>query len=142
MASITVAPRNAERNIEVVAHIPSKNPTDGTVLQTSEQWIVGKHLYVSTIADRVYSWDISDPANPKALDSMKVDARLVNDISTTPDEKVGVFTREGASNRKNGIVFFDASDPCASESAVGIHRDRYRRRPQRVHQFALRVHHR
>ena len=111
VASITVAPRNAERNIEVVAHIPSKNPTDGAVLQTSEQWIVGKHLYVSTIADRVYSYDISDPANPKALDSMKVDARLVNDISTTPDEKVGVFTREGASNRKNGIVFFDASDP-------------------------------
>jgi plastocyanin len=111
VASITVAPRNAERAIEVVAHIPSKNPTDGAVLQTSEQWIVGQHLYVSTIADRVYSWDISDPANPKALDSMKVDARLVNDISTTPDEKVGVFTREGASNRKNGIVFFDPSDP-------------------------------
>ena len=111
VASITVAPRNAERALEVVAHIPSKNPTDGGVLQTSEEWIVGHHLYVSTIADRVYSYDISDPANPKALDSMKVDARLINDVSTTPDEKVGVFTREGASNRKNGIVFFDASDP-------------------------------
>ena len=111
VASITVTSRNAERAIEVVAHIPTKNPGDGASLQTSEQWIVGHHLYVSTIADRVYSWDISDPANPKSLDSMKVDARLVNDISTTPDEKVGVFTREGASNRKNGIVFFDASDP-------------------------------
>jgi hypothetical protein len=111
VASITVAPRNAERALEVVAHIPSKSPTDGSVLQTSEEWIVGHHLYVSTIADRVYSYDISDPANPKALDSMKVDARLINDVSTTPDEKVGVFTREGASNRKNGIVFFDASDP-------------------------------
>ena len=109
-AAITVAPRNAERAIEVVAHIPSKNP-EGAVLQTSEQWIVGNHLYVATIADRVYSWDISNPEFPKALDSMKVDARLVNDISTTPDEKVGVFTREEASNRKNGIVFFDASDP-------------------------------
>jgi hypothetical protein len=111
VASITAAPRNAERALEVVAHIPSKNPTDGGVLQTSEEWIVGHHLYVSTIADRVYSYDVSDPANPKALDSMKVDARLINDVSTTPDEKVGVFTREGASNRKNGIVFFDASDP-------------------------------
>ena len=36
---------------------------------------------------------------------------MYNDVSTTPDGKVGVFTREGASNRKNGIVFFDASDP-------------------------------
>ena len=111
VASVTVAPRNAEHALEVVAHIPSKNPSDGSVLQTSEEWIIGHHLYVSTIADRVYSYDISDPANPKALDSMKVDARLINDVSTTPDEKVGVFTREGASNRKNGIVFFDASDP-------------------------------
>ena len=110
-AAITVAPRNAERAIEVVAHVPSKNPADGKALQTSEQWIVGNHLYVSTIADRVYAWDISDPANPKALDSIKVDARLVNDVSTTPDGKIGVFTREEASNRKNGIVFFDASDP-------------------------------
>ncbi len=110
-AAITVAPRNVERAIEVVAHVPSKNPTDGKALQTSEQWIVGNHLYVSTIADRVYAWDISDPANPKALDSIKVDARLVNDVSTTPDGKIGVFTREEASNRKNGIVFFDASDP-------------------------------
>ncbi len=75
VASVTVAPRNAERALEVVAHIPSKNPADGRVLQTSEEWIVGHHLYVSTIADRVYSYDISDPANPKALDSMKVDAR-------------------------------------------------------------------
>ena len=64
-AAITVAPRNVERAIEVVAHVPSKNPTDGKALQTSEQWIVGNHLYVSTIADRVYAWDISDPANPK-----------------------------------------------------------------------------
>ena len=42
---------------------------------------------------------------------MKVDTRLINDVSTTPDGKVGVLTREGASNRKNGIVLFDASDP-------------------------------
>jgi hypothetical protein len=40
-----------------------------------------------------------------------VDARLVNDVSTTPDGKIGVLSREGASNRKNGLVFFDASDP-------------------------------
>jgi hypothetical protein len=40
-----------------------------------------------------------------------VDARTVNDVSTTADHKIGVLTREGASSRKNGIVFFDASDP-------------------------------
>jgi len=109
-ASITVAPRNAERELDVVAHIPLKAP-DGSVIQTTEEWIMGNHLYVSTLADKIFDYDISDPSKPKELDSLKADARLINDISTTPDEKVGVFTREGASTRKNGIVLFDPSDP-------------------------------
>jgi plastocyanin len=109
-ASITVAPRNVERELDVVAHIPLKAP-DGSVIQTTEEWIMGNHLYVSTLADRIFDYDISDPSKPKELDSLKADARLINDISTTPDEKVGVFTREGASTRKNGIVLFDPSDP-------------------------------
>jgi hypothetical protein len=110
VASISVAPRNAEREIEVVAHIPTKDDK-GEPIQSAEEWIIGNHLYYSTISDKLYVYDISDPAKPKLLDSMKADARLINDLSTTPDEKIGVFTREGASNRKNGIVFFDPTDP-------------------------------
>ncbi len=108
--SIEVAPRNAQRELEYVAHIPLKDP-DGKVIQTAEEWVIGNTLYVSTISDRIYSFDVSDPKNPKPLDSMKVDTRLINDVSTTADGKVGVLTREGASNRKNGIVLFDSSDP-------------------------------
>jgi len=109
-ASIVVAPRNVQRGLEVVAHIPTKD-AEGKVVQTTEEWVVGNHLYVATMGDRLYAYDISDAAHPKALDSLKADARLYNDVSTTPDEKVGVFTREGSSNRKDGIVLFDASDP-------------------------------
>jgi plastocyanin len=109
VGSIVITPRNVEREIDIVSHIPTKN-ADGSVIQTTEEWVVGNHLYYATLADKIFSYDISDPAHPKALDTMKADARLINDLSTTPDEKVGVFTREGASNRKNGIVFFDPSD--------------------------------
>jgi hypothetical protein len=109
-ASIEVAPRNVQREMDVVAHIPTKD-AEGKVVQTTEEWVIGKNLYVATMGDRMYAYDISDPAHPKALDSLKADARLYNDVSTTADGKVGVFTREGASNRKNGIVLFDASDP-------------------------------
>jgi len=109
-ASIEVAPRNVQRGLDVVAHIPTKD-AEGKVVQTTEEWVVGKNLYVATMGDRMYAYDISDPSHPKALDSLKADARLYNDVSTTADGKVGVFTREGASNRKNGIVLFDASDP-------------------------------
>lgn len=110
VASVTVAPRDIQRELHVVAHIPTKG-TDGQPIQTSEEWVVGNTLYVATISDRIFCYDISDPANPKPLDSMKADARLINDISTTPDQRVGVFTREGSSTRKNGIVLFDPSDP-------------------------------
>src|SRR5271166_340731 len=103
-ASIVVRPRDVEREVEVVAHVPMPD------LQMSEEWIIGHHAYLATIADKLFVYDIVDPANPKLLDTLKVDARLINDISTTPDEKIGVFTREGASNRKNGIVFLDTTD--------------------------------
>jgi hypothetical protein len=110
VASIAVAPRNVERAIEVVGHVPIKNP-DGTPTETSEEWVIGNHLYVATIADKLFLFDVSDPAHPKQLSMLKADARLIDDVSTTPDEKIGVFTRENASTRKNGIVLFDPSDP-------------------------------
>jgi len=104
-ASIVVTPRNVEREIEVIGRIlPDK-------IQSAEQWIWGNYAYLSTIADRLMVYDISNPAKPKLTETVKFDARIANDISVTPDGKIGVMSREGASNRKNGIVFFDTSDP-------------------------------
>jgi hypothetical protein len=79
--------------------------------QGAEQWIIGNYAYLSTISDRFLVYDISDPANPKLTDTIKVDARLINDIMTTADGKILVISREGASNRKNGIAFYDTTDP-------------------------------
>lgn len=104
-AAITVTPRDLERNVAVVGRVPFKE------FQGAEAWIVGNYAYYSTIADRFFVYDISDPANPKLTDTIKVDARIVNDISTTADGKILVISREGASNRKNGIAFYDTSDP-------------------------------
>ena len=104
-ASIVVAPRNISRQTEVVAHVMPKDE------QFAEEWIWDHYAYLSTIGDKVYPVDIADPAHPQTGDPLKVDARLVNDVSVTADGKIGVLTREAASSRKNGIVFFDASDP-------------------------------
>ena len=105
VATVTVAPRNVERELEMVGRVPFKD------VQAAEQWIFGNFAYVSTISDKVLVYDISDPAKPKLTDTVKVDAHNVNDISVSADGKVGVLTREGASSRKNGIVFLDTSDP-------------------------------
>src|SRR5262249_30550572 len=105
LASVVVTPRNVERELVVVGRAPIKD------FQAAEQWIIGNFVYVSTISDKLLTYDISDPAHPKLTDTVKVDARITNDVSTTADGKIAVLSREGASNRKNGIVFFDTSDP-------------------------------
>lgn len=104
-ASIVVTPRNVQREITVVGRAPFKE------FQGAEQWIIGNYAYYSTISDRFLVYDISNPTEPKLTDTIKVDARLVNDIMTTADGKILVISREGASNRKNGIAFYDTSDP-------------------------------
>ncbi len=105
IASVVVTPRSAERSLEVVGRARIKD------VPTAEEWIIGNYLYVSTISDKFLVYDTSNPAEPKLTDTIKVDARIINDISTTADGKILVISREGASNRKNGIAFYDTSDP-------------------------------
>lgn len=104
---VTVTLRRVTRGMEVLGRLPIKD-------LAAEVWVhpSGQCAYMTTIADRAYVIDIKDPSNPAIVDSMMADARILNDIMTTEDGKYGVFSREGASNRKNGIKVFDASDPC------------------------------
>ena len=104
-ASVVVSPRDIGREIEIVGHAMPKDE------QFAEEWIWDHYAYLSAISDKLYIYDIVDPANPKPSDPLKVDARIINDVSVAPDGKIGVLTREGASSRKNGIVFLDTSDP-------------------------------
>jgi len=105
VASILITPRNAERSLELIGRAPLKE------FQGAEEWITGNYAYLSTISDKLLVFDVSDPAHPKLTDTIKVDARLINDVSTTADGRILVISREGASNRKNGIAFYDTSDP-------------------------------
>ena len=58
-----------------------------------------------------YVFDITDPANMVKTDSVQVDARTINDVMVSPDGRYGVLSREGASNRVNGVVILDLADP-------------------------------
>jgi hypothetical protein len=106
VATVAVTARDVTRELQVVGRAPQEE------FQTAEQWIFGNYAYVSSImAGRLWVYDISDPSHPVKVDSVAFDARVINDVSTTADGKIGIVTREGASNRKNGIVFLDFADP-------------------------------
>ena len=65
-------------------------------------------------------WDVTDPARIERIATVTVDARTVNDVKVSEDGRLCIISREGASNRKNGIVAFDVTDP---------------RKPERISEF-------
>jgi hypothetical protein len=108
-AIVTLGAREVTRPITVVGRLPR------SLFTTEEVWVHpnGKVAYLGTGGggDRMYAIDISNPANPVVVDSIVANTRRVNDIMTTPDGKFLVFTREGAADRKNGIVIASLEDP-------------------------------
>ena len=70
------------------------------------------YAYVGTF---MYDWakifDVTDPENTVLTDSVQLDARRINDVKIHPNGRIGILTREGASDRRNGIVLLDLSDP-------------------------------
>jgi hypothetical protein len=56
-------------------------------------------------------WDVTDPSAIERVATITVDARTVNDVKVSADGKLCVISREGASNRKNGIVLIDVTNP-------------------------------
>ena len=105
-ASVEVRPRDVRRPTTLVGRLPIGH-------RAAEFWLHpdGRHGYLSTIADRMYAIDLSNPATPRITDSVVVDARTINDVMTTEDGKYGVLTRENASTRRNGIVILSFEDP-------------------------------
>jgi hypothetical protein len=105
-ALVTVGPRDVRRPTTLIGRLPIKG-------LAAEFWLHpdGRHGYLTTIGDRIYAIDLSTPAKPTITDSVVVDARTINDLMTTEDGRYGVMTREGASNRKNGIVVLSFEDP-------------------------------
>jgi len=110
--SLEVVPRDVVQSVEVMGQ--------GRITDhyTSDLWVfegVNGRDYAITGSRQAQShafvWDITDPTNIIKTDSIQVDARSLNDVKTSPDGRYGVLSREGASNRRNGVVILDLADP-------------------------------
>ena len=113
--TIKVVPRDVKKQVKLVGHGLISN------VLTGDLWVwagvdkhEGKDFAVTgtwSSNGEAYFWDVTDPSNMTIIDTITVDARTVNDVKISEDGRVGVITREGASNRKNGFVILDVSDP-------------------------------
>jgi hypothetical protein len=112
-------PQDTPATLEVVGRGPI------THTHTSELWaFTGRdgsdYVYTGTwggclgcIGDRMYVWNVDDPSAPALIDSVMVDARVINDVMVNEDATLAVLTREGASSRRNGIVILDLANPAS-----------------------------
>ncbi len=110
-ASTTIAV--AERDVGQVFELVGKSVKSR--FTTEEVWIHpnGKVAYLGSGSggDVAYVIDVSNPADPKVVDSLLSNTRRVNDLMTDAEGKILVHTREGASDRKNGIIVYTLEDP-------------------------------
>ena len=110
--SISVAPRDVRRRINIVGRgaITNQHTTD------LWPWTAKNgrdYVLVGTWGADGYAliFDITDLNRPVKTDSVKVDARTINDVTISPDGRYGALSREGASNRVNGVVILDLAEP-------------------------------
>ena len=111
-STVEILPRHVAEEVSLVGHAPVRNAS------TSDLWVwegVDGRDYAITgthsAHGSTYWWDVTDPANPVLTDSLLVDARTTNDVKVSEDGELCVISREGASNRRNGIVIVDCTDP-------------------------------
>ncbi|MFP4228648.1 MAG: Ig-like domain-containing protein, partial [Salinivenus sp.] len=111
--TVSVTPRDLQGEIEVVGH--------GRVsdVHTSDLWVWeapadGRDYAITGTwggDGEAYFWDVTDPDSITTVDTVTVDARTVNDVKVSDDGRTCIISREGASDRKNGIVILDCADP-------------------------------
>jgi hypothetical protein len=111
-ATVEVAPRDVAAEVEVVGRAQVSH------VHTSDLWVWeaadGRDYAVTGTwggGGEALFWDVTDPADLVPVDTVVVDARTVNDVKVSADGRTCVLSREGASNRKNGIVILDCTDP-------------------------------
>ncbi|WP_263818507.1 Ig-like domain-containing protein [Salinibacter sp.] len=110
--TVSVTPRDLEGAIEVVGRGRVSN------VHTSDLWVWeapdGRDYAITGTwggDGEAYFWDVTNPSDITPVDTVTVDARTVNDVKVSDDGRTCIISREGASDRKNGMVILDCSDP-------------------------------
>ncbi len=114
--TVRVTSRNVQREIEFLGHARVSDRVTGDLWVW--EGVDGRDYAVHgtwNAEGHAYFYDVTDPRNMELIDTVQVDARTVNDVKVSEDGTLCVISREGASNRRNGIVMIDVTNPREAE---------------------------
>ena len=117
--SLRVKSREVVQELEIVGH-GSEDWYRTTDLWALEGLDGRDYVITGSKASGGYAffYDVTDPSAPVKYDSIQVDARTVNDVKASPDGRYAVLSREGATNRRNGLVIVDMAIPSKPKVAT------------------------
>ena len=120
-SQMVVKARDVQGAFKLVGHAPVRDT------HTSDLWVWegtdGRDYAVTGTWGAngdAHFWDVTDPAQMERIATVNIDARTVNDVKVSADGRTCILSREGASNRKNGIVIVDVTDPRNPEIKSGF----------------------
>ena len=108
---VDVMPRSLTGKLSMVGRGPTVDHHSGDI------WVFegvdGRdYAYIGTYRyDWMKVWDVTDPTTPVLTDSVQMDARRINDVKIHDNNRLAIVTREGASDRRNGFLILDLSQP-------------------------------
>jgi len=115
------APRDVVQEVEIVGH----GLEDW--YRTTDIWVfegVDGRDYAITgskvSGGFAFFYDVTNPAVITKVDSVQVNARTVNDVKASPDGRYAVLSREGSTNRRDGLVILDMQNPRAPVVAANF----------------------
>ena len=110
--TLEVVERDVVEELEVVGH----GLTDW--YRTTDLWVYegvdGRDYAItgSKVAGGfAFFYDVTNPADIVKFDSIQADSRTINDVKVSPDSRYAVMSREGNSNRRDGVIIIDLADP-------------------------------
>ncbi len=109
--AVTVSDRTLTGSFTVVGPGGGATASAG---RTSDLWVNGNVLYSGTHSGgngAFHAWSIATPTNPVLMDSIFIDASIVNDVKIRDDGTLAVITHEGSSDGLNGVTLLDMTDP-------------------------------
>jgi hypothetical protein len=123
-ATVVATPRNVKRELEVLGQgrVADRKTSDIWVWEAPD----GRDYAVTGTwgaAGHALFWDVTDTGNIQIVDMVRIDARTVNDVKVSEDGSICILSREGASDRKNGLVILDCSSPAEGVSVLARYDD-------------------